>query len=222
GNFTITINWEDGTTSGGTLRQTGAGQFAVVGTHVFGDEGLFHVSVQVDDTDGTSASTQTTATVDESLLPGGTRGTANERFVSEVYHDLLGRAVEPQGLAVWSGALDAGIARPLVVFTIESSPEYRTVETQALYHRFFQRAADPQGLAGSAAFLEGGGTVEQLAVILVTSPEYAALHGISTNDGFLDALYADTFRRAVDPVGRNGWDTAFAHGARRDDVAAQV
>src|SRR5437588_11443550 len=113
-------------------------------------------------------------------------------------------------MAVWFGEMEAGIAPALVVLTIESSPEYRTVETQALYRRFLHRGADPQGLAGSVAFLEGGGTVEQLAAILVTSPEYASLHGISTNDGFLDALYADTLRRAVDPMGRKGWDTAFA------------
>ncbi len=103
------------------MTPTGAGSFAVLGSHDYTDEGSFAVSVTI-----TGPSHSTTvgagATLLEELLPDGTRGTPNERFISEVYRDLLGRPVDAGGLATWSGLLDQGVSRLQVVTLIEHDP----------------------------------------------------------------------------------------------------
>jgi hypothetical protein len=71
--FTVTINWGDGTTSTGAV--TGSnGSFTVTGTHTYADEGSFTATVTVAD-DGTGTATsmvQSTATVAEADALTGT------------------------------------------------------------------------------------------------------------------------------------------------------
>ncbi|HEV3443683.1 MAG TPA: DUF4214 domain-containing protein, partial [Gemmataceae bacterium] len=61
----------------------------------------------------------------------------------------------------------------------------------------------------------------QLIDIVVSSPEYNQRTN-GTNDGWLDVFYQDALGRAVDSTGRTGWDMAFASGAGRAQVAAQI
>jgi uncharacterized membrane protein len=228
--FSATIDWGDGTTSAGTVAPVSGspGTYVVHGQHTYSDEGSFTVRVTATDTGngqdigGSTATASTKSTVEEALLPDGTRGTANQRFIAEVYHDILGRPVDASGLATWTGLLDAGLSRFLVVLGIENTSEYRLHEVQGLYQRYLHRDADPLGMTVYTAFLADGGTVEQVATFLVRSAEYAQLHGIQNNDTFLDALYADTFHRAVDAVGRAAWDSAFAQGVSRAAVASAL
>jgi hypothetical protein len=66
--FTVTIDWGDGTTTGGVLSNPGATNiYAVDGTHTYADEGTYTVVVTVaDDAPGTANATATnTATVAE-------------------------------------------------------------------------------------------------------------------------------------------------------------
>jgi uncharacterized protein (TIGR03118 family) len=146
--------------------------------------------------------------------------TANQRFVAQVYQDLLHRAVDPSGFSFWSGLLNQGISRAQVVLGIESSMEFRTDQVMALYNQFLHRAVDPSGLATFTNFLAQGGTVEQVATMLVGSPEYFMNRGGGTNDGFLNALYQDGLRRAVDPSGRATFGTALANGMMSPGMVA--
>jgi uncharacterized membrane protein len=228
--FSVSIDWGDGTTSAGTVAPVSGspGAYVVQGQHTYADEGTFRIRVtaadsgSAHDSGGSTATASGKATVEEALLPDGTRGTANQRFIAEVYHDVLGRSVDSSGLATWTGLLDAGLSRVLVVLGIENSPEYRQREVQSLYQRYLHRDADPLGVAVYTAFLADGGTVEQVATFLVRSAEYVQLHSIRDNDAFLDALYADTFHRAVDAMGRAAWDSAFAQGVSRAEVASTL
>jgi uncharacterized delta-60 repeat protein len=160
---------------------------------------------------------QTTFTVARFL---GT-ASANQRFVAQVYLDLLGRAPEPAGLNFWASLLDQGTGRIDVVRSIEGSQEYHTLVIQNLYRSYLGRPADPTGLAASSAFLSQGGTAEQLAAILLGSPEYFANHG-SDNTAFLQALYRDTLQRPIDSTGQQGWSQALTGGMPRANVAALV
>lgn len=63
---------------------------------------------------------------------------------------------------------------------------------------------------------------EQLDLDLVDSPEYFAARGGGSNDGFLDALFADALGRAVDAGARTAFDTMFANGATPAQVADLV
>jgi uncharacterized delta-60 repeat protein len=148
--------------------------------------------------------------------------TANQRFVGQVYLDLLGRPVDGNGLAQWSAMLDQGASRMQVVQQIQASQEFLTGEVTSLYAQYLHRSVDPTGLNGFLSFLRSGGTIEQLVSILVSSPEFRQGQGGGTNDGFLTALYQDALDRAVDSVGRSSWDQAFANGASSVQVAGAI
>lgn len=124
--------------------------------------------------------------------------TTNQIFVNQVYHDLLNRAAEPQALAYWSGLIESGQSRPLIVLQIEGSQEYRNDTVQRLFQLYMHRDADTAALAGGSQFLALGGTPEQLSIALVSSSEYYASRGGGTTQGFLNALYGDTLHRPVD------------------------
>src|SRR5207249_301721 len=102
--FAAVINWGDGTSSAGTVALSG-GTYTVLGSHTYTDEGTFAVTVVVSHESGMTT-IGTTATMQEELLPDGTRGTANQRFISEAYRDLLHRKVEAGGLQHWTSLLD--------------------------------------------------------------------------------------------------------------------
>src|SRR5260370_10414776 len=105
GTFRVSINWGDGSQAGsGTVSRAGS-VYAAAGSHTYAEEGTFSVKITVTDDTG-STSLTATATILEALLPGGTRGTADHRFISEVYHDLLNRRVDANGLALCTAALN--------------------------------------------------------------------------------------------------------------------
>jgi hypothetical protein len=131
-------------------------------------------------------------------------GSLNERFVAQVYLDMLTRPVDPFGLSAWSSALNLGASRTAVVRAIEDSPEYKTLVVQGLYLSYLHRAGEPAGVSAWVSYLSGV-SVTMLREFFVSSLEYLQTRAGGTNPGFLDALYADAFRRAVDPTGRDGW-----------------
>jgi uncharacterized delta-60 repeat protein len=148
-------------------------------------------------------------------------GTAHERFVRQVYLDVLGRPADPGGLASWAGQLDRGQAtRAQVVFAIENSPEYHGRMVRDLYQALFNRPVDPSGQATWTGFLARGGTAEQLTAALLGSDEYLARNGGDARGGFVDALYRDVLRRYADEAGRQNWIAFLDSGASRSEVAA--
>jgi len=146
----------------------------------------------------------------------------NQRFLTQVYLDLLQRPVDPSGLASWSSALAAGTTRTQVVADIENSQEYRTLEVQYLYGFLLNRSADSAGMAGWVSFLNQGGTYEQLEAIFLGSNEYFAQRSGSTNAGFLQRMYDDLLQRPIDPSGASAWGQMLANGGARGAVAADI
>ncbi len=219
GNYSATINWGDGSASTGTISVNG-GTFTVTGSHIYGDEGSFAISVSVSEVGGGSGSAQGSATMLEELLSTGNRGTPTERWVNEVFHDLLGRQAEPGALTFWGGQAAAGGNRQQIVAQIINSNEYRLDQTEALYQHYLHRAADPSAQTFGVAFLQSGKTVEQLADVLIGSPEYFQVRGGNTHDGFLDALFADTLNRPVDAGARTYFDGLLSSGTSTAKVGA--
>jgi hypothetical protein len=219
--FTITINWGDGSAASGTAITTSDG-FEVHGKHTYLDEGHFTLSVQISDPAGNSVSATSTATMLEELLPGGVRGTPNQRYVSELYRDMLRRQVEPMGLAFWSSLLDQGVSRFDVVLGIENSIEYKTDVIQDMYRQLLHRDADAFGLRTFVRYLQSGGSQEQVEALILNSPEYFQRRAKETNDGFLDALYQDVLSRAADSVGRKTFGSELAAGVAPRQIADQV
>ena len=78
GGGSTTIDWGDGASGPGTVTQTGPGQFAVSGDHVYADEGGYPISVRILDDGGSTADAQATATIADAALAA----TGNPAFVS--------------------------------------------------------------------------------------------------------------------------------------------
>jgi uncharacterized delta-60 repeat protein len=154
--------------------------------------------------------------------PGPTPSTPNQKFVNQVFLDLLGRPADASALTSFGNYLDAGGSRTNVVEIVDSSAEYRGDVVRALYQTYLHRAPDPSGLNAAVNFLSQGGTDEQLAAGLIGSPEYYQVRGGGTNDGFLNALYADALGRAPDANGRAAFDQALASGTSTTQVGFSI
>src|SRR5438309_5423195 len=90
-------------------------------------------------------------------------GTANERYVAQVYQDLLLRPVDLGGLAFWSGQLDAHMPQATVARSLAHSAEYYATNiVRPAYLQFLGRPADADGLSFWVGQLQGGVTDEQL------------------------------------------------------------
>jgi streptogramin lyase len=151
-----------------------------------------------------------------------TSGMTSQRFVAQVYIDLLARLPDLSGLAAWSGAIDAGVPRSQVVLGIENNAEYRIDQVEKLYQYYLLRDADAAGLQQAVAFLATGGTLEQLAALIAGSPEYFQLRSVGTAEVFLLYLYLDTLKRAPDGGAETAFSQALAAGITRTQVAAVV
>ncbi len=159
------------------------------------DEGVQNVTVV---NPGHPPSNALPFTILEELLPDGTRGTADQRFLSEVYRDLLHRQIDQTGLDGWSSLLSAGVSRTQIVLDIENDPghEFLRVEVNDAFLQYLHRDADASGLASFTSFLAGGATVEQMDALIVSMPEYQTYHAGATYQGFLTAFYHDSLNRA--------------------------
>jgi hypothetical protein len=151
--------------------------------------------------------------------------TADDRYIAQVYVDLLNRVVDLNGMTFWANQLLQGIPAGEVVLEIElerNFSEFRGDEVEKLYQHYLRRSADPMALTNDIAFLNGGGTVEQLSVQLIGSPEYFKTRGGSSNTGFLNALYSDALNRAIDPAAQAADLLALSQGTTTGAIAAEV
>ncbi|HEV3343343.1 MAG TPA: DUF4214 domain-containing protein [Pirellulales bacterium] len=222
GNFTVTIEWGDGTSSSGAVTESGT-TYTVVGTHTYLDETTFPVTVLLSD-DTASATIHTSATMREQLLPDGTQGTANERFISEVYRDLFHREVDAAGLAFWNNLLDQGQSRLQVATAIiaTSMPgELGADLVTGMYEKFLGRTPDALGLAFWVDIVSHRETIEDTEANMAGTPEFFALAG-STNVGFITRLFNLALNRAPDAQGLTNLQAALAAGITREQVAEAV
>src|SRR5262249_1261477 len=119
--------------------------------------------------------------------------------------------------------LKAGqITRTQVALDLLTGEEYRALLTNALYDAFLGRQPRVEERAIQVKFLDGGGTIDRLRARLLGSTENFSHRGRETNDGFLDALYADVLGRAIDSVTRTYFDYLLTHGTTREQVAYTV
>ncbi|HUY36366.1 MAG TPA: DUF4214 domain-containing protein [Pirellulales bacterium] len=223
GDFNATIHWGDGTSSTGSVSESGA-TYTVSGSHTYLDEGPFAIAVQVVD-GGASATVTTSAKLTEELLPNGTVGTVNERFVQEVYRDLLHRPADAAGLSFWTGLRDQGESRLKVVTSFIAASmrgELSSDLVTGIYEKYLGREPDAGGLAVWTAVLSSGNeTIEQVEANIAGSAEFYAQSG-GTNDGFVTRLFNLALGRNPDPASLAGFNAALAAGTTRERLAELV
>jgi cyclophilin family peptidyl-prolyl cis-trans isomerase len=99
-------------------------------------------------------------------------GSSNDNFLTNVYHDALGRAIDPVGHSLGSQALNAGMDRVKVAQVVLNSPEGEQFLTQSYYSLLLHRTADNAGLNASTAALASGANEEKVVIAIASSDEY--------------------------------------------------
>jgi uncharacterized membrane protein len=226
GDFSASIDWGDGVTSAGSV-SLAAGTYTVTGSHKYLDEGHFTIHVSVDQTTNPalSATTSASATMHEELLAEGTLGTADQRYMDEIYRDVFNRQAEAKGREIWLSLLAQGATREAVALTIltrATSQEFQIDTVTALYEQYLHRAPEQAGMDSWVAYLYGGGTIEGMTQALLGSPEYLQVRGGGTSEGFLKAVFQDTLGRSIDAPALTFFEGLMAKGVSAGQVAAAI
>jgi RHS repeat-associated protein len=147
--------------------------------------------------------------------------TGNQLLVDDLFHAILGRAPDTEGLRAFTGLLDRGVSRWSVALALETSLEARMNQVESLYHAYLGRAAEPSGLAAATSLLMNGWTETGLQAAILGSQEYFLRHG-GTNPSFLASLYRDVLGRPIDAGGLASGTSMLQQGQSRTAVAMAV
>ena len=148
----------------------------------------------------------------------------NSAYVQTVFRNLLGRTVDPGGLAYWTGVLDSGVPRSTVSWALVNSTEYRANVISGMYRTFLNRNTDTAGLNYWVGQVANGMTFEQFQSLLLGSDEYFGLaaKGKGNNTDFVKSMYKDLLGRAVDTNGLNYFVSLLAGGTQRAQVVGAI
>jgi len=99
-------------------------------------------------------------------------GASANAFLVSLYHDVLGRSIDPSGLATFTNALQSGVTRTQVASAIVDSPEARGNLISWFYIRFLDRDADSTGLQDFLNAMGQGARPEDVEAAILGSSEY--------------------------------------------------
>src|SRR5262245_46457044 len=123
---------------------------------------------------------------------------ANQAFVGGLYQHILDQPFDPVGGPSWVQRLDNGmLSRFQVTLSFETSLRGATIQVEAAYQQYLHRAADPVGLNTYVPLLTNGVDLKVVDVILTSSNEFFTVQGDGTNQGFIQAIYADALGRSA-------------------------
>jgi flagellar hook assembly protein FlgD len=148
--------------------------------------------------------------------------TASQAFVTHLYQDLLGRAVEQSTLTALSTQFDQGtMTQAQVVDGVMTSAEYYTDEVNNTLQEVLGRAPTSDELSTQSAYLMQHGSVLLLEAEVLASDEYHTNQG-GTDAGFLAGLYQTVLHRSADSAGQHALEQLLANGVSRFVVADGV
>jgi hypothetical protein len=98
-------------------------------------------------------------------------GSTNAGFLNALYHDALGRSIDPAG-QTFSNQLASGASREQVASAIFASAEYRQDLVNSYYRSILGRTADPTGLAAFTDVLANGTGAEAVMADMFGSEEF--------------------------------------------------
>jgi uncharacterized protein DUF4214 len=127
---------------------------------------------------------------------------------AQIYEQILGRAPDSAGLALYAGALANGTSAADVQSMIAHSPEAQH-DIDLMFQQVLGRNVDSSGLADYQNALAGGASLANLRALLGQSPE-------AQND--LNQLYRQVLGRDGDNGGLGSYASLIANGASLQDV----
>ncbi|HEX7446756.1 MAG TPA: hypothetical protein VF306_04380 [Pirellulales bacterium] len=231
GNFLGVINWGDGTTTNGTVSESGA-TYTVSGTHTYTFDRNYTIIVGIQDGSDPATFVNSQATI-AAILPDGTQGTPTQRFVHEELIDLLQRPVSMDEINYWVGQYEKNHEdrQTLVQMIIEFTPpfEYRRDEIDSAYQTYLHRPADQQGedyfltqVGLSKGVRSGPGTEKRTSALLINSDEYYFKRAGGTVDGFITAVFEDALKRPPSASDLAYFGYALTHGLSHIEFATTV
>lgn len=149
----------------------------------------------------------------DTSTPVSGSGPSNDRWVSQVFVDLLGRTPSGPEAAVYTALLTGGATRTSVAGSFLSSLEYRTKLLTDYYAIFLHRPIS----AGEVSFwlpaFAASLTDEQIEAQIAASPEYFALAG-GTNAGWINRIFNDVLGRSPSGSEVSTFSTLLASSSR--------
>jgi hypothetical protein len=122
-------------------------------------------------------------------------GPSNDRWINQIYIDLLGRPADAAGLSTLGGLLTGGTPRPTVASSVLTSTEYRTRLLTGFFATFLRRIPSAAEVSFWMPAFAASLTDEQIEAQITASPEYFALAG-GTNAGWINRIYNDVLGRS--------------------------
>ncbi len=229
--FSAVISWGDGSITNGTVTEFGT-TYIVTGSHTYADENKFPLIVGITET-GMGPTFAVSQARIAPLLPDGTQGTADQRYVYEVLQDTLQRPISMDEVNFWTGQFikNHEDRQTFGYILLEVTPpyEYRRGEIESAYQTFLHRAADPAGenyflnLVNSTQGIHSGpGTERRTSAILMSSQEYYVNRGGGTDAGFITAIFEDVLKRAPDAPALAFYEQELAMGVTHVQLAGQI
>lgn len=138
-----------------------------------------------------------------------------QSVVKALYADLLGRPVDPAGLATWSALLARGVGQPVLVASLTRSGEYVQRRVRQAYTEVLGRAPDPGGLTSwTRAIMTDTVSVDDVQRVFLTSQEFYLRSG-GTSTGYVDLLYRTALKRHPTSSESAKWSSQIALVGRR-------
>ena len=153
---------------------------------------------------------------------------SNADFVNALYQNVLGRAGDAAGVALFNSALTRGVSRGTVLAGVADSEEERgrlnsnpniayastaEAELARLYDAAFARDVDAGGFNAYTPAIINGTSLRAVAMSFMTSAEFTNRYGIAPTDKTLvDAYYENTLHRAPDTAGEAQYLQALSSG----------
>lgn len=146
---------------------------------------------------------------------------ANIRYVTHLYEDVLGRSPDPGGLSQWTTALDNGtLTRGQVAVRFVTSTEYRVDVIRAYFQLQLGRPPAPSEVNAYLSRLVAGESQDSLRVTFFASDEFYNRYGRDAGT-FVSQLYAQILGRGASAAEiANGLNYLNKTGGDRAGLAA--
>jgi uncharacterized repeat protein (TIGR01451 family)/fimbrial isopeptide formation D2 family protein len=163
---------------------------------------------------------------DNAAIASTVVGNKRQRWIAQVYRDLLQREVRPGELAAWERFLQQpGSQRTLrlqISSAILNSLEYKAKVIEQIYAELLEEHPTIFECQHFLDFLIQGGTPEQLRANILGSAEYFEDRGGSTNAGWAAAVYRDVLHRPISGPELTAVLNALARGESRESIALGI
>lgn len=235
-NFSAAIVWGDGATTAGNISESN-GVYVVSGSHTYTDVYTNPVIVGIVDNTNLAANA---LVIDQTniapILPDGTQGTPDQRYVYQVLKTTLDRPVSMQDVNYWTAQFvkNDHDRQTFVYILLENTPPYEFYrgEIANAYQTYLHRAPDA---AGEAYFLQlkldyagvqvgsgaDFGAEKRTSAMMISSDEFYNDAG-GTPDGFITAAFQDTLKRAPTASDLAYFNNQLAHGVTRIEIAGEL